>query len=135
MPAACRTRAQPAPALDTTPAATPVPKGKKKKKPSKKNTTPSQIDAEHNTNDLLMQIVSRMDGMDTNIAGMHTNMAGINFRLAKVETKPAKKHTSPKRTPSASRELSFESPTPKQTAKVSATMARSANSHVKVKTT
>jgi hypothetical protein len=88
MPGARRTRAQQTPALDITPAATPVPKGKKKKV-AKKNISPShQRDAQQNTNDLLMQIVSRLDGMDTNMTGMRS-------RLSKVETKPSKKAASP----------------------------------------
>ena len=60
---------------------------------------------------------------------MDTNLAGVNTRLSKVETKPAKKQPSPRQTPSASRELSFESPTPKQSAKVRSNMAARYNKH------
>ena len=78
MPATRKTGAQPAPVLqDITPATTPAPKGKKKKV-TKKNNTPSHQRDEHNTNDLLMQIMFRLDGIDT-------NMAGVNTRLNKVE--------------------------------------------------
>jgi hypothetical protein len=97
---------------DNTPATTPVPKGKKKKASKAKKATPSPQDASQNTNDLLMQIVSRLDGMDSNLGAMNVQQGQLSNRIAQVE-KPAKKQHSPKQIPSTSRELSFESPTPK----------------------